>query len=88
MIDLVVVVLAVYWAWATLRDLIPWSLPEWAHPALVIGGTVALTYPDWRLAMAGAGGVLLLHLVAGRLLASRPPEPSPMRLPTRLPPLP
>ena len=96
MLHLIVVALATFWAWETVR----FALSEYApgvlastgaaHPLVVAALPLYLLWPDWVSALAVAGLVGLIHLTASRYM----PDPTPVypqRQPGRrggLPPLP
>lgn len=71
MLELVIASLAVFWAWEAVLVVVPWTIPPWLQPLLVLAGAVAFCWPDWRVAMAAAGAVGLLH-VAVRGAVSAP----------------
>lgn len=80
----VVLVLGVFGAWESALTISPWTPPTWSQPLLVFAVSLALSWPDWRVALACTGAVGLLHTLAlGR-------EVPPMVLPrrTRIPNLP
>lgn len=71
-IALLVGTLAVTWAWEALRAVLPWSLPSWSQPglvlafALIFSGTWHVEHP-WHIAVgiAGAAGVLRTLVLGG-----------------------
>lgn len=88
MLTLLVASLAIFWAWETLTSLLPWYVPAWLQPLVVLGMCLAFVWPDWRTAMAAAGGVAVLHVVVRNASA---PEPTAVRMATlrnRIPRLP
>lgn len=84
---LLVGTLAVTWAWETLRVVLPWDLPSWLAPFLVLGLALIFAWPAWHLAAGIAGGAGVVHA----LFSSRT-ESSVVQLhrraPGRVPPLP
>ncbi len=73
MLDLVVLMVAVFWAWETLRYALQTYLPNLfslsrpVHPLIVLALPLWLLWPDWVPAMAVAGAVAILHVVMERL---------------------
>lgn len=58
------VALAAFWAWETFLTVIPWDLPAWLLPVLVLVPTgLIVTYASDTvlLVLAGAGAVGVLH---------------------------
>ena len=55
--------LAIFFVWETALSVVPWTIPAWLQPVLVYGATVAFVWPDWRLAMAVAGAVAIIHIL-------------------------
>lgn len=77
MFAFVVLVLGVFGIWGSALSVVPWTPPVWTHPLFVFGLSLALSWPDWRVALASTGAVGLLHtLVLGR-------EQAPVVLPRR-----
>lgn len=80
------VLLATFWAWATVRyiaePLVPrgFAVTRPAHPLVVAALPLYLYWPDWVLALAVAGGVGLLTAVVDRFLI---PPSAPTVLPRR-----
>lgn len=89
---LLVGTLAVTWAWEALRvldSMLPWSLPKFLWPLVVLGLALVVTWPGWLLAAGIAGGAGVIHaLVLGR--GSEEPVPVQIKrgVGGRLPPLP
>jgi hypothetical protein len=95
--NFVLFVLATFWVWETVRYAFESFLPVWfgatrfAHPLLVAAMALAMVYPGYVYAMAIAGSVGLLHLVAERLggaASALPVMVSRARSRNALPPLP
>lgn len=63
MTELIIAALAIFWAWETVLAVCPWTIPAWLQPLLVLAGATAFCWPDWRVAMAAAGAVGLLHFM-------------------------
>jgi len=59
---LIIASLAVFWAWETLLVVVPWTIPAWLQPFIVLAGALGFCWPDWRVAAAAAGAVGLLHV--------------------------
>jgi hypothetical protein len=74
-VTLILATLAVFFIWETVMSVAPWTIPHWLQPVLVYGAALAYTWPDWRLALAVAGAVGLLHvlIVDRRVTTSRGP---------------
>ena len=83
---LILASLAVFFVWEFVLSAYPWSIWPWLQPLLVLGGALGFCWPDWRLALAVAGAVYLLHVAVRR--ATDSPEPQVVRRPTRIPTLP
>lgn len=62
--SLLLAVLAIFFVWETALSVAPWTIPAWLQPVLVYGAALAYAWPDWRFALAVAGAVALLHIVA------------------------
>lgn len=62
MLTLLIASLAVFWAWETVLVLVPWTIPPWLQPFIVLAASLAFCWPDWRVAGAAAGAVGLLHV--------------------------
>lgn len=86
-VSLLVGTLAVTWAWEALRVGLPWSLPSWLLPFVVLGFALVFAWPDWHLAAGIAGGTGVV-----RALISSATETSAVQLTRRpggrVPPLP
>lgn len=79
---LLLAILAVFFIWETVLSVVPWTIPYWLQPVLVYGAALAYVWSDWRLALAVAGAVGLLHVLAigknvGQVTAIRRPGRSP-----------
>lgn len=84
---LLITTLGVFWAWESFVDIFPWGVPTWISPVAVFLIALALAWPEWRLAMAVAGGVGLLH-VAVRGLPARTDAVNLSQIRSRLPRIP
>jgi hypothetical protein len=74
-VTLLLSTLAIFFVWETVLSVVPWTIPAWLQPVLVYGATLAYVWPDWRLALAVAGAVALLHiLTVSRGAASGTPQ--------------
>lgn len=60
MITLVLGTLAVTWAWEALR-MLPWGLPSFLWPFIVLALALAFCWPDWHTAMAVSGAAGIVH---------------------------
>lgn len=74
MVTLLIAALAVFWAWETLLVVLPWTIPPWLQPFVVLAGAVLFCWPDWRVAGATAGAVGLLHVAVRGVI--EPPVPA------------
>lgn len=95
--DLVVIGLATFWAWSTLRYVLEILFPTLflttriLHPFVVAAGPLWLLWSDWISALAVAGAVGIALTLFDRLLLepSGPPVAvQQRRTPGSLPPLP
>lgn len=87
--ELVVLVMGVFFVWEFALEAVPLTLPPWLQPLLVFGAALALSWPDWKTALAVGGGVALLHVwVRGRQDAPLPPTPLTRKTVQRVPDLP
>jgi hypothetical protein len=61
--QLVTAALALFWAWECLVALLPFIIPSWLQPVLVLGGAVGVRYLPGTVLLVGAisGAVALLH---------------------------
>lgn len=86
-VALIITTLGLVWGWATLRTVLPWALPEWLSPFLVLAMALALSWPDWHLALAAAGAAGILHFLLRDQSATE--KQVVLRRPSgRIPPLP
>lgn len=69
MLALVLVVLGLFGIWESALVISPWTPPAWAQPVLVFGIGLALSWPDWRVALAATGAVGLLHTLVREQVA-------------------
>lgn len=60
MSTLVLGTLAVTWAWEALR-MLPWGLPSFLWPFVVLALAVAFCWPAWHVAVAVAGASGIVH---------------------------
>lgn len=63
MVTLLLGALAVFFVWESLYAAVPWTIPAWLQPVVVYGAALAFCWPDWRIALAVAGAVGLLHVL-------------------------
>ncbi len=94
--QLVLLTLATFWLWETVRyaaeSFIPqiFSATRPLHPLVVAAAPLLVLWPEWVQALAVAAAVGILHLAVEKYLA--PDTATPIQLPRRrgggLPPLP
>jgi hydrogenase/urease accessory protein HupE len=86
---LLVASLAIFAVWEFVLVAVPWTIPAWLQPVLVFGAALAFCWPDWRIALAVAGAVGLLHVLVRGVTDSRSAaQQTTVRLPRRVPDLP
>lgn len=94
---LVLILLATFWAWETLRFAMESYLSRWfalsrpVHPLLVASLPLWVLWPDWVAALAVAGATGLLVAVVDRVFSAARTSPVVVPRPRRqggLPPLP
>ena len=90
MLDLLIASLAVFWAWEAALVVVPWTIPPWLQPLLVLGASAAFSWPDWRVAMAASGAVGLLHVAVRGTVSTVPTQAVRLRpgVGSRIPDLP
>ena len=71
MLALILTTLGVFWLWE-FALILPFTLPSWLQPLVVLGLSVGLSWPDWRTGAAAAGLVGILHVVVNHLLNAAP----------------
>jgi len=74
---------ATFGVWEFLIVAIPWirTTPAWIQPLLVLAISGAISYPDWRVALASMGCVAILHVLVSSLGFS--PAPAPVKVARR-----
>jgi hypothetical protein len=83
MLQFVLVSFGLFGVWESALVISPWTPPPWLQPVVVFGIALALSWPDWRVALAATGAVGLLHT----MLRDPGPEPVAVRR-SRIPRLP
>lgn len=97
MLRLLLILLATFWAWETLRFVLEtyagrvFSLTRPVHPLVVAALPLYVLWPDWVAALGVAGATGLLVVWTERLFVSEPVQQVQVprrRQPGSLPPLP
>jgi len=82
---LLLMVLAVFFSWETLKEILPVKLPSLAHSGLVLALAFGWSFvPVWWLTLAGVtSAVGILHLLVGTTDDLKPGLSLPRRNPSR-----